>query len=403
MNIESHNIMNGIRKWVMEDDWNTIRVHISHNDLDGHACHIMTRLATNVLNPNSKSSVTFWSSSAGKDNVERSILQFIKKMKEGPKDPKKRYEKGKKKLFLLITDLANFNPAFLNSLIDDGHLINYILIDHHQIADFSVIPELKGNAEEFQMLKNAYYVDDSMCAAKALGDAICSIIHQKKGSETMSAQGYENELLMLREVRNYTKLVDLYDRGNWGEWVDLNPDKIDNSVTEQLFFSSYLPNRKYKYVSMMANYFHTFMLGLDTPEEEKPFWCVDMGRFNSFKKRSVADQVKVLNREYELCKRLLRPKTISFKIPDTLTDNETLKMYEICTGEEDEMHYFTLISRELLKEHPDIDILMLIYTARNSVDMRTMRDDLNLFEIAHANGGGGHPKAAGFYLPRKED
>lgn len=402
MNITSHNVMNGLRKWVMEDDWNTIRLHLSHNDLDGYSCHIMTRLATNMLNPNSKSSTTFWTTPAGRENIEKTIGRFIERMEKLPKDPKKRYEKGKKKLFILLTDLGSFNPEFINGLIKDGHLVNYICVDHHVVADDVNLIELEGNTEEFQMAKNCYYVDDSMCATKAIGDAMRAIIAQKRTQNMVSPKVYENTRDMLNRVEQFTIQVDKFDRGLWGKWVGLAPDKIDGAVAEQLFFKSYDTKEKYRYVSIMANYFHTFILGKNAPADQQPFWMVDMQRFNSHRFNAIRYQLKELNTEYEKCKSLLRPKTIDFVIPEDFPDRDKLNIYEIYLDEKDRAHSFTLSSREILEEHPEIDILILVYTYRGTVDMRTNRDDLNLFEIAYANGGGGHPKAAGFPMKAKK-
>lgn len=402
MEITSHNIMNGLRKWIMEDDWNTIRLHLSHNDLDGYGCHVMTRLATNILNPNSKSSITFWSTTAGKENIEDTIIRFITKMETLPKDPKKQYIKGKKKIFILITDLGSFNPNFINSLIADGHIINYLYIDHHQIPANNNKVELEGNTEEFQMVRNCFYVDDSMCATLSLSNAVRAIISQKRPPSLMTVSGTQNTKIMLDHIKSFSEKVNKFDLGLWGEWVGLTSGKIDDSVAINLFFQSYLPNERYKYVSLMANYFHTFAIGHDIPKEEKPFWCIDMTRFKAHYFNAVGNQLKGLNAEFEKCKKLLRPLTITFNIPDSIPDKDNLKIYEIYTDENDVIHSFTLISRELLNANSDIDIIALVYNRRQTVDMRTARDDLNLFEIAYANGGGGHPKAAGFPMNKKE-
>ena len=67
-------------------------------------------------------------------------------------------------------------------------------------------------------------------------------------------------------------------------------------------------------------------------------------------------------------------------------------------GHED-YKYFSFISREILTEYdPSIDILLYVNFVRGTVDLRTASDHIDVSRIAHLNGGGGHPKAAGFPL-----
>lgn len=403
MDIATHNIMNGLSKWIMESDWNVMRLHVSHNDMDGYGCHVMTRLAVNVLNPNSKSSTTFWNTSAGMENIERTVRHYIERMETVPKDNKKRYVKGTKKLFILFSDLGNFDPNFINKLIEEGHKVNYLCIDHHQIANDLNKIELTGNTEEFQMAANCYYVDDSVCATKSLANAVRAIITQHRPASTLSSSGIENYNIMKEHIKAYADKVDLFDRGLWGEWVGREPADVDGSVREQLFFKSYKPEERYRYTSLMANYLHTYAFGIHTPKDKRPFWCLDMSRFNQKYYGAVSSQLKVLNEEFEKCKNMLRPLTVLFDIPDTIKDKDKLNIYEIYTDENDAIQSFTLVSRELLKMNPNIDILVLIYMKRHTMDMRTMRDDLNLADIAIFNGGGGHPKAAGFPMKKESE
>ena len=53
------------------------------------------------------------------------------------------------------------------------------------------------------------------------------------------------------------------------------------------------------------------------------------------------------------------------------------------------------MGNKLCKMHPEIDMVMMIDMGHMSVSYRTVKDDVNVGEIAIALGGGGHPKAAG--------
>jgi uncharacterized protein len=53
------------------------------------------------------------------------------------------------------------------------------------------------------------------------------------------------------------------------------------------------------------------------------------------------------------------------------------------------------LGNELCKKHEELDYVAMIDMGEQKVSFRTVRDDINLGEIAKGLGGGGHPKAAG--------
>ena len=58
----------------------------------------------------------------------------------------------------------------------------------------------------------------------------------------------------------------------------------------------------------------------------------------------------------------------------------------------------TLVSREILDNHPEIDLFALI-DADRAIELRSKSPIISCAEIATMNGGGGHKGAAGFPLP----
>ncbi|WP_077297406.1 DHH family phosphoesterase [Virgibacillus pantothenticus] len=59
--------------------------------------------------------------------------------------------------------------------------------------------------------------------------------------------------------------------------------------------------------------------------------------------------------------------------------------------------YTSELGNVLAKYNPSLDLIAIINPSR-SVSLRTIKDDVNVGEIAKEFGGGGHPKAAGFRL-----
>lgn len=62
--------------------------------------------------------------------------------------------------------------------------------------------------------------------------------------------------------------------------------------------------------------------------------------------------------------------------------------------------YRSIIGDEICKLRPELDFVFIINYSRNSVSLRTVREDINLNEIGKYfhHDGGGHKKAAGFIL-----
>ena len=59
----------------------------------------------------------------------------------------------------------------------------------------------------------------------------------------------------------------------------------------------------------------------------------------------------------------------------------------------------SLMAEYVFQKHPNMDIVAVCYLPAG-VSFRTRRDDINLSEICRKSGGGGHQKAAAFYLKR---
>lgn len=59
----------------------------------------------------------------------------------------------------------------------------------------------------------------------------------------------------------------------------------------------------------------------------------------------------------------------------------------------------SLMADYVFRQHPDMDIVAVCYPPAG-VSLRTRRDDINLTEICRQRGGGGHQKAAAFYLKK---
>lgn len=58
----------------------------------------------------------------------------------------------------------------------------------------------------------------------------------------------------------------------------------------------------------------------------------------------------------------------------------------------------SFMAEYVFQRHPELDIVAVCYMPAG-ISLRTRREDINLTEICRQRGGGGHQKAAAFYLP----
>ena len=58
--------------------------------------------------------------------------------------------------------------------------------------------------------------------------------------------------------------------------------------------------------------------------------------------------------------------------------------------------YLSELGNVLSEKHPELDFIAII--KQNSIGLRTVKDDINLTDVAKQFGGGGHKKASGFPL-----
>ena len=70
-------------------------------------------------------------------------------------------------------------------------------------------------------------------------------------------------------------------------------------------------------------------------------------------------------------------------------------MYGRCGGFVYADRYFSEMGNRLAELHPEYDFIAMIDVGGGMVSYRTVKDDINLGELAKQFGGGGHPKSAG--------
>lgn len=357
--------------WVTATEPNVHRLLVTHTDLDGYGCVVMARGMLTHNNSDSKSPVTVSHVYPGKDG--EAVSMYVN-------NPENNYRRGEDELFILITDLGSINLMFYSNMIKSGHKLRMIVVDHHQTTFTDMFDEeLCMNACDL-----SFFHSDAKSATGLMGDL---------WDET-ELKGYSPDFY------RYGSRVSKYDTGKWSnDWTSDDFDIVKHhapEVIEQLRFIAYRKK------DLMDRYVSDAILMIED---------VDIA-YNAVCDQDVKMELNALMAEYNRFINSFGPLSTDFVTVPLfkcyLSDNQPFlaahpnySVHGIVVKDETENYdYFSMISRKVLEENDDIDILVLVNCVRGKVELRAAKNSIDLSKIAKTNGGGGHPKAAGFPLPQ---
>jgi len=399
MSSEAHEAMNYVLRFLRESRLptyqNIFKVHVTHWDLDGWGCVVALEMIRRE-------------SPFGGENLSgdpeliicqnpQSVAEDLRKHITQSLEPRG-YERGKDLLEVLVTDLCP-NPQIFVDLANEGHKICYGIIDHHQ--NRHNYTALKTNG--IQMFPNMVYVNTEVSATLHMANFAWLINREADGCGDIPSwveitmDDYPGPNENLNNLVLWANQVSLYDTGNWGEWYGDSVEDVDSTVAEQLYFARMSRSK----VTLR-----------ERPEDLWVEWVLrrlvrDPEAWEHFEAEVEAER-RTLMDEYEWFVEHMTDLSVTrdnvvFEYPDAsgrmrsaVQENYEVKGVVLPGDEGFTLRHFSLISRQVLRSDPSLDILVTVNHRRNSVDLRTVRDDIDLSKIAVRNGGGGHPKAAGF-------
>lgn len=357
--------------WVTATEPNVHRLLVTHTDLDGYGCAVMAQGMLTHNNSDSKSPVTVSHVNPGKDG--EAVSMYVN-------NPENNYRRGEDELFILITDLGSINLMFYSNMITSGHKLRMIVVDHHQNTFTDMFDEeLCMNACDL-----SFFHSDVKSATGLMGD-----LWDETGLKGYSPDFYR-----------YGSCVSKYDTGKWSnDWTSDDFDIVKRhapEVIEQLRFIAYRKK------DLMDRYVGDVILMIEDADIA----------YNAVNDQDVKMELNALMAEYNRFINSFGPLSTDFATVPLfkcrLGDNQPFlavhpnySVYGIVAKDKTEDYdYFSMISRKVLEENDDIDILVLVNCVRGKVELRAAKNSIDLSKIAKANGGGGHPKAAGFPLPQ---
>lgn len=425
----------------LDPDGILYRFHLSHNDLDGLACHVVSTIYDCALNrfeiplvdvtdalqyknweeihdAHHRTPIRHSICNAGAKNVKEALHQifeaccrsvFYKPV--GPKD----------QIILLITDLGGITDSMFDEFYEAyGDRFQAIVIDHH----LATTPDCgKCNPNQIFWYVTGYQEGNLQSATKNL----FTVTYDPDASNNAVS---EKQKTFMKQLTEYVEAVSKYDTGRWGEWLGRStPDNVDLSVQHQLFFN-YLSWDTVNVIhrTMIQNYVED-MIRLLCMENyvhmNLRYWEIVRGNLNKLHKEfhdmyqltlahnphvTLTLKIDPINGVYNPTTRhTIRLGDISADVHPVNNLLQPLVTFGIIEVSKDqcqtkEWKYFSLCSREIMKKYK-LDLLILVDEPNGTVSLRSMDNhglEINCADIARRNGGGGHKRAAGYPIPKVE-
>lgn len=433
----------------LDPDGVLYRFHLSHNDLDGLACHVVSTVYDCALNSveiplvdltdalqyknwdevhvaHHRMPILHSICKAGAKNIKEALhlifeaccrSVFYKPV--GPKD----------QIILLITDLGGITDSMFDEFYEEfGDRFQVIVIDHHLATTSD-----RGKCDPNQIFwyVTGYQEGSLQSATKNLFTATYGSYNAVHASSTTSGRVSKKQETFVKQLTEYVEAVSKYDTGRWGEWLDRKtPDDVDLSVQHQLFFNrmAWDSCADVFHRIIISNYVQDMIYLLSTEDyvhTNRAYWEIVRGNLNKLHKEFCDMRQLTLAYNPHL--------TLTLKIDPidgvyNPTTRHTIRLGDITTNvqpvnnrlhplvtfgiielskdqsQTKEWKYFSLCSRELMKKYK-LDLFILVDEPNGTVSLRSMDNhgfEINCANIAWRNGGGGHKRAAGYPIPKVE-
>lgn len=433
----------------LDPDGVLYRFHLSHNDLDGLACHVVSTVYDCALNrfeiplvdltdalqyknwdeiheAHHRTPIRHSICEAGTENVKEALhlifesccrSVFYKSV--GPKD----------QMILLITDLGGITDSMFDEFYEAyGDRFQVIVIDHH----LATTPD-RGKCDPNQIFwyVTGYQEDNLQSATKNLFTATYGPYDAVHATNTTSRRVSKKQETFVKQLIEYVEAVSKYDTGRWGEWFGRNtPDDVDLSVQHQLYFNrmAWDSSADVFHHNMISSYVQDMIHLLSTEyyvRTNLQYWEIVSNNLNELHKEfydmrqltllynphiTLTLKIDPINGVYNPATRhMIRLGDISADVQLVNNLLQPLVTFGIIELREDQRQtrkwkYFSLCSHEIMKKYM-LDLFILVDEPKGTISLRSMnnhRFEINCADIAWRNGGGGHKRAAGYPIPNVE-
>lgn len=334
------NMKDFFRKWFDVEN-NDVKIHMSHDDLDGYGCHVVDCIygvnSTMLChgNPGNTSDATA--------KLNAVIQNEIDKMSDT----------DTRNILITISDLS-FTEDEIRRLLAIGSRVHIYLVDHHQTCP------------EYPEMENFGYLKDTTKCATMLLYVIALCV---------------NPDIAFEANMPVIDAINCYDLGRWGNWMGL----------------------PYKDISLALKL--NIVKQLLSNETQVSKGCISVGDFVEYLTKTMCmisdhEHGAFFEESEDLDIRLKIQEEIQWMQKECARYINTAKAFTLPGLETgliipDASRNFFVIAKELMEVTPNVPYVCSIYWRSMSISACTTRDDLNLGEYFAKYGGGGHPKAAG--------
>lgn len=432
MNWKEQMMANMIQNWIMNPPKHTYRIHISHNDMDGYACHMVTDIFGRYIysgnhynKPVSQRKTIYHAvTEVNPDSVKATINDVVKYLVDNTN-----YFSSGYSLSFLITDIGSFDPdTMFADLIEKGHTVSYLVVDHHQ--DFRKIGErnhFKTISAFGDIYHNGWFSIPGTGACELLlkaftpeygfndplmshSDRLSELVPITKKTDKFQTGRPEavtraetpiNLRTLIQNLSDIIRNVSKSDVGEWDNLVDGVPGPI---LAQRLIWSYYtkIPNGPERW------YVDTMDYLMDATGEWKKIFD-----------QIIASEAAAMTQEYELFKSsiVFHMDELEFKDNDALwkfrhdfykfiefkdeafknMDKSCFVLLRDADGKRLYPNY-SIMAKWFMKDHPNCYFMFGIDTADHELSMRSYNPEADCAKFATNFGGGGHTHAAGFKM-----
>lgn len=370
--MDNKQVLEFMKKWTSEDTEKTLRVHVTHFDLDGYGCLLMSdywcvrevKGSFNVSDLDSFSPERIREISYGYRETSTIIADY--KTYNGNLDQATEIIASLNAVqggtvLLLISDFS-FAEDDIKTLLTKFENLEVCVVDHHQTCpDYGVMDRF------------CYLKDTSKCATMLLFDCLSELSRDMD----LFVPTYQYEM-----HKKIAAAVNEYDLGRFGEWrVDEYCD-VSRQMRLNLGFN-YLRSRSLKRgedlnltLEYLSEYAQQTVGGtlFDTPTRIQ--YVLDTVNKISEEKWSE------MTNEYE--------RYIRTMIPFNFPGIDECGVMIPKAGKN-----FFSIAKAVMEDHPEIPYVVGLYMEGFTISLCAVREDINMGLAAKEFGGGGHPGAAG--------
>lgn len=429
-------------------DTNDLICHLSHNDLDGFGCTILSKTYEQLFDVNRI--IARNTGSMVKDGNFK--YGFYDVMDDVALDA---FDKCYDRTMFIISDIGSIDVKDLHKIITDAaNAMDYqeeideliedfpvFIIDHHKskyegypsgYSDDGVCVNFDVGGSTFVQYKNIYYwINHNMSATKMMWTLLKNL-----PDEAYMTTAKSNKSYYPRWIAKFAQYVSDYDTGNFGNWrlpqgyeslpmhealKNISRQNILNILMRRMnaIFKPYVDQFSDEYdLDMPVDYYTKFSdsifskVMVDALLNRKITFMGNNINFNHLVRCLVMPELAIMNEHYLSWLERGNTFTTHEKInmttgAGTYIDLSTLKdgtkIHFLHDGPGQGPYNYSVYAKQYLEDFPDVDMIMRedFENTPHTINLRSyMKEDgtprADCYALAAANGGGGHVCAAGF-------